>query len=60
MIEVELKINELAKSVIPNHALGGFNELPLKDKVFGIKFFATMANDDKVIEMCEYLEVEVL
>lgn len=53
---IENKMNELAGKVIPNDHLESFIDLPLKDKVFGIKFFATLSNDIEVIKMCEYAE----
>lgn len=56
---IETKINELAKAVIPKEGLESFLRLPLKERVFGIKFFATMAKDSKIIELCEYAETLV-
>jgi hypothetical protein len=53
---IERKINELAKVVVPYEHLESFNRIPLKERIFGIKFFATMANDLEVIKMCEYAE----
>lgn len=54
--EITIKINELAKAVIPKDSLNSFLQLPLKERVFGIKFFATIGKDSKIIELCQYAE----
>lgn len=54
--EIETKINELAEVVIPTEGLKSFKEMDLKDKVFGIKFFATVSKDENIIEICEHAE----
>lgn len=55
--DIENKINELARKAIPSGwDLQGFIELPLKEKIFGIKLFATMAEDDKIVKLCEHAE----
>lgn len=57
--EIESKMNELAQKVVPSFYLQSFKELPLTDKVVGIKFFAAMVNDQEVIKMCEYAEQNI-
>jgi len=41
--EVLSKVNELATAVIPQSHLSDSLALPLKEQVFGIKFFATIS-----------------
>lgn len=53
---IETKINELAKAIIPSEGLESFNAMSLQDRVFGIKFFASMAKDQNIIDLCEYAE----
>ena len=52
--EIENKINELAEKVIPKNHLESFNKLPLKEKVFGIKFIATISNEEEIIRLCKH------
>lgn len=57
--DINNKINELAEKVIPSEHLKSFNDLPLKERVLGIKFFATMSNDTQIIKLCEYAEKRI-
>ena len=54
--EIENKINELAAKVIPTNQLESFNKLPLKERVFGIKFIANITNEKEIIRLCEHAE----
>lgn len=51
--DIEEKVNNSAGRVIPLAAEDGFKGLPLKDKLYGLKFFAEMSKEEDIIIFCK-------